>query len=275
MAVSGNKRDQRIGVFDSGLGGLFLLRALTRKLPVYDYIYVGDTKRVPYGNRSPETIYEFTREAVEYLFQKQQCRVVILACNTASALALRRLQREFLPRYFPDRRVLGVLVPLAEAVEEKRIQRIGVLATEATVNSHAIKRELQKRVPGVVVFERAAPLLVPLVESGELIWVDAIIHAYVKPLLQKRIHGLLLGCTHYQILKSRMRRIIGKDITIISQDDFIGAKLAAYFNRHPEIEERLSRLSRRSVFVTDKTPTFEKRARQWFGKDVILRTVEL
>lgn len=269
------KQNQRIGVFDSGLGGLFLLRALVRKLPAYDYVYVGDTKRVPYGNRSPEAVYEFTREAVEYLFQKQRCSVVVVACNTASALALRRLQRELLPQKYPKRRILGVLVPLAEAVGERNFQRVGVLATEATIHSRAITRELQKRTPAIRVFERAAPLLVPLVESGELQWADDIIAAYLRPLLQKGIDGLLLGCTHYPILKRRICRIAGTSVSVISQDDFLGAKLAAYFKRHPEIEKRLSRGGRQAIFVTDKTPIFEKRARQWFGKDVTLRLLDL
>src|SRR3989344_2732124 len=158
--------NQRVGVFDSGLGGLFTLRALVRKLPVYDYVYLGDTKRVPYGNRSPETIYEFTRQAVEYLFLQQKCKLVILACNTASALALRRLQQEFLPGHFPDRRVLGVLVPLAEAMQEHGCKRIGVLATQATTDSHAIRTELTKRISRAVIVERAAPFLVPMILRG-------------------------------------------------------------------------------------------------------------
>ncbi|TSC77450.1 MAG: glutamate racemase [Parcubacteria group bacterium Gr01-1014_29] len=263
-----------IGVFDSGLGGLFLLRALTEKLPAYDYIYVGDTKRVPYSNRSPETVYEFTRAAVRYLF-KNGCQLVVLACNTASALALRRLQQEFLPQQYPERRILGVLAPLVEAIEERHPRRIGVLATQATVNSHAITRELKKRVPGVTVFEHAAPLLVPMVESGELQWADAMLTAYIQPLLLQRVEGLALGCTHYPILKRRIRRIVGKDISVISQDEFLGKKLADYLMRHPEIEVLLGKRKKREFFVTDKTSTLEKRAQEWFGKNIKLKLIHL
>lgn len=269
------KRNQRIGVFDSGLGGLFTLRALVQELPAYDYIYVGDTKRVPYGNRSPETVYEFTSEAVEYLLREQQCKIVILACNTASALALRRLQQEFLPKHFPDRRVLGVLVPLAEVVQEKKIRRVGVLATHSTIQSHAIGRELLKRSPHMTVFERAAPLLVPLIESGELRWADAILAVYLKPLLQKNIDCIALGCTHYPILKRAIRRIAGPGVAIFTQDEFLGAKLADYLNRHPDTEQSLLRGGRRLICVTDKTPEFQKRASQWFGKNIPLHVVDL
>lgn len=263
-----------IGVFDSGLGGLFLLRALTEKLPAYDYIYVGDTKRVPYGNRSPETIYEFTREVVMYLFQND-CWLVILACNTASALALRRLQQEFLPKYFPDRRILGVLVPTAQEVRDRHSSRVGVITTQATADSHAFTRELQKYAPGVCVYEHAAPLLVPIIESGELQWADAVAAAYLRPLIRKRVASIVLGCTHYAILKHRIRRAVGPRVAIISQDEFLGKKLADYLMRHPEIEVLLGKHKKREFFVTDKTPTFEKRAQEWFGKSVRLRVVDL
>lgn len=269
------KRNQRIGVFDSGLGGLFTLRALVRELPAYDYVYVGDTKRVPYGNRSPETVYEFTREAVEYLLGEQRCKIVILACNTASALALRRLQQEFLPKHFPDRRVLGVLVPLAEVVQEKKIQRVGVLATNSTIQSHAIGRELLKRSPRTTVFECTAPLLVPLIESGELRWVDAILAVYLKPLLQKNVDCIALGCTHYSILKRAIRRIAGPGVAIFTQDEFLSTKLANYLNCHPDTEQSLLRGGRRFIYVTDKTSEFQKRASQWFGKNVKLKLINL
>jgi len=267
-------RNQRIGVFDSGLGGLFLMRPLSRKLSSYDYIYLGDTKRVPYGGRSADTVYEFTREAVEFLFQKG-CGLVIIACNTASAAALRRIQQELLPNAYPDKRVLGVLVPFAEAVQEKRLRRVGVLATQATVNSKAISREIQKRARGIAVFERAASLLVPIMESGETQWLDAVLTAYLKPLLRRRVDGIALGCTHYPILKHHIQRIAGKSVTVVSQDDFIAEKLAHYLKRHPEIERTLSKKRTHMFLVTDKTPEFEKRAKQWFGKDIRLEIVDL
>ncbi len=251
------------------------MRALVRKLPAYDYIYAGDTKRVPYGNRSPETIYEFTRQAVEYLFLRQNCKLVILACNTASALALRRLQQEFLPEYFPDRRVLGVLAPLAETVQEKNCKRVGVLATRATADSHAIQKEIKKRSPCIFVYEYAAPLLVPLIESGDrALAVEALV-SYIKPLLQKKADCIALGCTHYPLLKHEIKRMAGPGVSVVSQDEFLGAKLADYLKRHPDIEQSLSRGARAAICVTDKTPEFEKRAKEWFGKDVLLRVIDL
>ncbi len=267
----GNKR---IGVFDSGLGGLFLMRSLVRGLPLYDYIYLGDTKRVPYGGRSADVVYEFTRDAIEFLFQRG-CGLALVACNTASATALRRIQQDLLPKMYPTRRVLGVLVPLAEAVCEKNLKRVGVLATQATVESQAITREIQKRARDIAVYEQAAPLLVPIVESGELQWVDTVLTAYLKPLLRRRVDGIALGCTHYPVLKRRIRRIAGKGIVVVSQDDFIADKLGQYLKRHPELETALGKKRTREFLITDKTPEFEKRAKQWFGKDIQLEIVEL
>ncbi|OGZ43183.1 MAG: glutamate racemase [Candidatus Ryanbacteria bacterium RIFCSPHIGHO2_02_FULL_45_17b] len=267
------KRNQRIGVFDSGLGGLFTLRALARDLPMYDYVYVGDTKRVPYGNRSPKTVYEFTRQAVEYLFLQKKCKLVIVACNTASALALRRLQREFLPNHFPDRRLLGVLVPLAEAIQERGSRRVGVLATQSTTESHAIQREIVKRIARVAVFERAAPLLVPIIESGELQLARDALAFYLKPLIQKNTDCLALGCTHYPIFKRTIKSMVGPDVAVVSQDEFLGAKLADYLKRHPDVEQSLSRGRRRIICLTDKTPEFEKRAKEWFGKSMPLKFI--
>jgi len=267
--------NQRVGVFDSGLGGLFTLRALARELPVYDYVYLGDTKRVPYGNRSPETVYEFTRQAVEYLFSKQKCKLVILACNTASALALRRLQQEFLPSHFPDRHLLGVLVPLAETMREMGCRRVGVLATQSTIESHAIEHELKKRISRVMVFERSAPLLVPLIENGELRLARGVLVSYLKPLIQGDVDCLALGCTHYPILKRVVKQMVGKSVAVVSQDEFLGAKLIDYLGRHSDVEQSLSRRRRRVIIVTDKTREFKKRASMWFGKDIILQVINL
>jgi len=265
----------RIGVFDSGLGGLFTLRALARELPMYNYAYLGDTKHMPYGNRSPEAVYEFTRKAVEYLFSKQKCKLVILACNTASALALRRLQQEFIPDCFPDRHLLGVLVPLAEAIQETGCRRVGVLATRSTVDSHAVRREIAKQGRHVAVFERAAQLLVPLIESGELQLAGDALASYLQPFIRKKIDCLALGCTHYPIIKRIIKRAVGSDVALVSQDEFLGAKLANYLNRHPDIEQSLSRGRRRVLCVTDKTREFQKRAEEWFEKNSNLQVVVL
>ncbi|MDD5606226.1 MAG: glutamate racemase [Patescibacteria group bacterium] len=262
----------KIGVFDSGLGGLLLLRAMVKKLPAYDYVYLGDTKRVPYGNRSQDTIYEFLEEAVEYLF-KQNCQLIIVACNTASAQALRKIQKNYLPKHYPDRRVLGVIIPTAEAAVASGAKNTGVLATAGTVNSGAFVRELKKLDKKIQVWQEAAPLLVPLVEQGELKWAEPIVKGYLKPLLKHKIDSLILGCTHYPRLKSMIRKLVGKGVKVISQDEVVPAKLADYLKRHPEIEKKLSKGRGRKLLVTDITPEAEKLARNWFRKGAVLRRV--
>jgi len=265
----------KIGVFDSGLGGLFVLRSVIKKLPKYDYIYLGDTKRLPYGNRSQKTIYEFTKEAVEYLFKKD-CQLVVLVCNSASAQALRKIQKEYLPKHYPERRVLGVIVPAVESVlQDKKLKRVGILATTSTVNSGVYIKEIKKINSRVKVFQQAAPLLVPLIENGGLEWVEPILKHYLAPLLIKKVNAVVLGCTHYPILKSKIRKMAGKGVKIISQDEIIPRKLADYLKRHPEIDKKLAKNKRREFLVTDITDNFQKTAKKWFGKDVKLKLVDL
>jgi len=171
----------KIGIFDSGLGGLFLTKAITDAVPEYDYVYLGDTKNLPYGNRSKDDVYDLTKNAVDYLF-KNDCELIILACNTASALALRRLQQEYLPTHYPDRKILGVLVPMAEAAAERRPSKIGVLGTLGTVNSRAFINEIQKIHPEAEVIQSAAPLLVPIIENDEMESAGPVLHEYLDPL---------------------------------------------------------------------------------------------
>jgi len=237
----------RIGVFDSGLGGLAIARAVIARLPQYDYLYLGDTKRVPYGGRSQETIHEFTSEALRYLFAAD-CQLVILACNTASAEALRKSQQEYLPVHYPDRRVLGVIIPTAEAVfETGSPATVGVLATEATVESDAYGRELRRLSAEVSVRHRAAPLLVPLIEHDGERYLDAVLNDYLADLAG--VDALVLGCTHYAWLKDRVRaRFPGP---VISPDEVVPEKLADYLARHPEIETKLGRGGDRQYHVTD------------------------
>jgi len=251
----------KIGVFDSGLGGLILLKAITQKLPQYDYVYLGDTKRVPYGNRSQTTIYEFTRQAVDFLFKKN-CQLIIVACNTASALALRRIQREYLPKHYPNRRVLGVIIPTAEAAAD--LSSVGVLATESTVASKSFVRELAKLAPRIKIWQQAAPLLVPLAESGELKLAGPILKSYLAPLLKHKPQGIILGCTHYPVFKPQIKRLAA-GVKLISQDELVPAKLAHYLARHPEIERRLTKRSNRELFVTDLTENIQAKIREWFG----------
>ncbi|MBI5220430.1 MAG: glutamate racemase [Candidatus Liptonbacteria bacterium] len=264
----------KIGLFDSGLGGLILTRAIARALPQYDYVYLGDTQRVPYGNRSPETIYEFTRQGVDFLFRKK-CRLIIVACNTASAEALRKIQRTHLPHNYPDRRVLGVIIPTVEEVARSGARSVGVLATLGTVNSRVYPKELKKISPRTKVYQEAAPLLVPLIESGGRQWAKPILQSYLKPLLKKRIQTLLLGCTHYPLYKTKIRRWLPKNIRVVSQDEIVPGKLRDYLKRHPEMEHRLSKKSRREFYVTDRTAAMKQLAQKWFGKRIHLKLVQL
>ena len=259
-----------IGVFDSGLGGLTILRAMMRRLPQYSYVYLGDTQRVPYGNRSQETIYQYTREAVEYLF-KQDCQLVILACNTASTQALRRIQREYLPTHYPDRRVLGVIIPTVEEATSMGAKRIGLLATAATVESNAFVRECRKLHPTATVVQQAAPLLVPLIEQGAIRFSAPILRSYLRPFLRRNIDTLILGCTHYPHLRRHIRTIIGKWIRIVGQDQIIPKKLESYLGRHPEIVKTLSRKPRVRLCVTELTPAMERLSKKWFGKGKLTR----
>ncbi len=277
----------KIGVFDSGLGGLFIMRALARELPQYDYVYLGDTQRVPYGNRSPETVHRFLEEAVGYLFRVKNCGLIIVACNTASAEALRKIQRQYLPRHYPTRRVLGVIIPTVEEAlaqhhflkengagrADPHVKRLGVLATAGTVRSGTYVREARKLNPRVKVFQNAAPLLVPLVENDGLRWAGPIVHAYLAPLTRKKVEKIVLGCTHYPALKKMIQKIAG--VPVISQDELIPRKLKDYLRRHPEIDSQLGKKRKRELLVTDITPAYVRLSRKWFGKAAKLKRVAL
>ena len=255
----------KIGVFDSGLGGLVMLRALTRRLPEYDYIYLGDTQRVPYGNRSAQTIYRFTEQAVATLFRRG-CAIVVLACNTASAAALRRLQREWLPRHYPDRRILGVIVPTVEAVVGTGRGPLGIIGTNLTIESNVYGREIRKRQPRRRIWQQATPLLVPLIEHNMLPLADPILRSYLRSFRAHRITSLILGCTHYPLAAGKIQRIVGPAVTIVRQDRLVPQKFADYLRRHPELVRRLSRTGRRKVLLTDITPTAAGLIERWFGK---------
>lgn len=267
---SGHNKLVRIGVFDSGLGGLSIARAIGRRLPEYDLLYLGDTKRVPYGGRSQEAIHGFVAEALNYLFA-HDCHLVVLACNTASAEALRKSQQEYLPRHFPDRRVLGVIIPTCEAVAATGARRVGVLATRSTVASGAYEREMARHAPKAEVVTRPAPLLVPLVENDGLKYADPILDDYLQAL--GPVEALVLGCTHYDLLKDRVR--VKMRIPVIAQDEVVPNSLADYLRRHPEHDARLGRHRERLYHVTDLGPGYETLARTFAGEDVRLEKVNL
>ncbi len=251
----------KIGVFDSGLGGLITLQAITKKLPEYDYLYLGDTKRVPYGNRSKATIYQFLKEGVDFLARKN-CALIIVACNTASAEALRTLQQKYLPKKYPSLRVLGMIVPIVE--ECASYKKVGIIGTQATIASGAYPREFRKRVGGVQVHAVATPLLVPIIESGDMTLIPKTLTKYLRPF--KNIEALILGCTHYPLIKKQIRNILPSHIRIVAQDTIIPRKTKEYLARHPEIEKRLSKKGARALYTTDITPTLRKLAEKWFGQ---------
>lgn len=258
----------KIGIFDSGLGGLIITRAIRKIMPEYDYVYLGDTKRVPYGNKSHEAVYELTKNAIDYLFRKENCVIIIVACNTASSRALRNIQQKYLLKNFKDRKVLGVLVPAAEVASNYK--KIGVLATRGTVISHTIPDEIKKLNKKIKVFQTPAPVLVSIVEAGENKLAQPFLEKYLKPFATKKIDALLLGCTHYPILKKEIKQEIKKltkqKVKIISQDEIVPKKLQNYFTRHTEIAKRLSKNRSIKILVTDETQNMTSLVKKWFGK---------
>ena len=265
----------KIGIFDSGMGGLVVAKSIIARLPEYDYVYLGDTARVPYGNRSQELIYQFTEQAVEKLIELG-CGLIIIACNTASAEALCRIQQVYLPEKAPTVRVLGVLIPATEAaVLRTKNNRIGILATASTVASGAYVREVKKLLPESIVIQQAAPLLVPFIENRELEHVQPILEAYVKPLIEQGVDTVILGCTHYPILRNQITQILGDGIAVIGQDECVSESLARYLQRHTEIRENLSQTSEYTFLVTDVTKNMEELAAELFSKEVTFQQVSL
>ena len=266
-----------IGVFDSGFGGLEILREIVDELPEYDYIYLGDTARSPYGSHSQEVIYNFTLGAIKFLFN-QDCPLLILACNTASSTALRKIQREYLSRNFPERRVLGVIIPVTEeAAGKTKNGRIGVMATESTVRSEAFEKELKKLDPKIRVFQEACPLLVSIVEEGERDskLTKLVLEKYLTPLMSKNIDTLILGCTHYGLLKKEIEKVVGENINIIAEGEVIAGKLKNYLKRHPEVEKNLNKNSKIKFLTTDLTEKFKILGSQFFGKEISPEKISL
>jgi glutamate racemase len=266
-----------IGVFDSGFGGLVVLREFMALLPQYDYLYLGDNARIPYGTRSDRVVIRFSEQAVDYLF-RQGCQLIILACHTASAKALRTIQQTYLLERFPERRVLGVLIPtVEEALASSPRKRIGVIGTEGTVTSRSFEIELHKLDPKVQVFQQACPLLVPLIEEGEQEWhgTTMILERYLASLKQASLDTLILGCTHYSILKEKIGGVMGDGTRLICSGQVTAAKLVDYLKRHPELEARLSRGQSRRYLTTDLTPRFQHLASLFMGHPVDSEVVEL
>ncbi|QQL48473.1 glutamate racemase [Mucilaginibacter ginkgonis] len=258
-----------IGVFDSGIGGLTVFGSIAKLLPQYDYVYLGDNKRSPYGDRTFNTIHEYTWECVQWLF-KQGCPLVILACNTASAKALRTIQQKDLKDDYADRRVLGVIRPTAEVIGDySSSKKIGVLGTAGTVQSGSYKLEINKFFPDLKVYQQACPLWVPLIENGEYNkpGSDYFVRLYLDELMAQSpdIDTLLLACTHYPLLQDRIQAALPQHIKVVGQGEIVAHSLADYLQRHPEMETKITRGGTRNFFTTtDDTEQFDKTASIFF-----------
>lgn len=263
---------QPIGVFDSGYGGLTILKEFIHTLPQYDYLYLGDNARAPYGTRSFETVYRYTLQCVQWLFA-QGCPLIILACNTASAKALRTIQQNDLPRMDPQKRVLGVIRPTTEKIGTfTQTNEAGILATEGTVLSESYLIETKKFFPHIKVYQEACPMWVPLVENNEYEspGADYFVEKHVKNLLSKGKHidTVLLACTHYPLLKNKIRQYLPEKVSLLSQGEIVANSLVHYLARHPEIENRCSKQGIVRFFTTDSVADFDAHATTFFGNPV-------
>jgi glutamate racemase len=267
---------QSIGVFDSGYGGLTVFKSIAEKLPQYNYIYVGDNARSPYGDHSFETVYQYTLECVEWLFA-QGCPLVILACNTASAKALRSIQQRVLPVKYPDHRVLGVIRPTAEVIGDfTESKTIGVLGTRGTVNSESYLIEINKLFPEINVLQQSCPMWVPLVENNEHLdpGADYFVKKYIDEIMakDKRIDCLLLACTHYPLLIPKIKALLSNDkITLLGQGEIVAESLVRYLENHPEIAGKLGHEARRDFFTSGDQVSFDQHASIFFGAEISSR----
>lgn len=272
-----------IGIFDSGLGGLTILKEIKRVLPEYDSLYFGDTMHVPYGNRSKQAVFELTKKACDYLFS-QGCNLIVIACNTATALALRKLQQEYLPVLNNDpnskikKNILGVTRPMAEAAAKAAKSRIGVVGTRGTVNSNVYVLELNKlaeqensgKVFPFKIFQQACPMLVPLIEEGMVHRKEtkSILRYYLRPLKTAQVDTLILGCTHYPMLMRQIKGIMGKRCQVLNPSEIVADSLKNYLSRHLEIEKSLAKNAKRDYIVTDLNENFQKMAEKFLGEKI-------
>jgi glutamate racemase len=263
---------QPIGVFDSGYGGLTVLKSIIEKLPDYDFIYLGDNARAPYGNRSFETVYQYTRECVQWFFSKG-CPLVILACNTSSAKALRTIQQQDLIESGTSNRVLGVIRPTTEVAGNlSKTKQVGILATTGTVHSGSYILEIEKFFPEVKVFQQACPLWVPLIENNEHegAGADFFIKKYADALMAQSgdIDTILLACTHYPLILEKLRKYFPPRIRLIAQGDIVAESLVKYLHKHPEMDSRCSRNGQLSFYTTDDTQDFDRHAAYFYGSGI-------
>ena len=261
-----------IGIFDSGIGGLTIFEAIHKRLPQYDFVYLGDNARTPYGSRSFEIVYSYALQAVKKLFE-MNCHLVILACNTASAKALRSIQQKDLPLIDTDRRVLGVIRPSIETIDDyTTTKHVGILATEGTVSSESYSIEIKKLFPGIVTVQEACPMWVQLVESNELEnpGTDYFVKKNIENLLAKdqNIDTIILGCTHYPMLIKSIVKFVPSHIKIISQGKIVAEKLQDYLRRHPEIDKKCSKNGITKFYTSESPFIFRKKSRIFLGHEV-------
>ena len=277
MERAGNIVLNVLGFFDSGFGGLSVVREIRRKLPKHSLVYLGDNARTPYGGLPPDTIYRYTLEGVVELFNRG-ASVIVLACNTSSSVSLRRIQQEYLPVHHPDTRVLGIVIPTAEEVSRLSVTKvIGVLATEVTVASYAYPQELHKIDPAVTLIQQACPLLVPMIESGKLDNVQDVVRSYVEELLHQdsRIDTILLGCTHYGLIEDTIRRVVPAAIRVVSQGAIVAEKLEDYLVRHPEFGKGLDRSGKTSFLTTAYSDSMKILATRFYGSPISMETIRI
>ena len=263
----------KLGIFDSGLGGLLIAKSIREQLPDINILYFGDTLHLPYGNRSSEAIYEYSKRAIEFLFA-QDCNLIITACNTVSASALRRLQQQYLPSSpYAQRRILGVVVPTLETAIDLGFKRLGVIATNYTIESGIYPDELQKIDPEIEIIQKNTPLLVPLIENSGAQWIPPVLEHYLKPMVNDGIECLILGCTHFPFIKNDINKIIGKDVSLISQDSIIPKKLIDYLRRHPEINEKIRHDGSSEFLVSDVTSSYTQAAKHIYQSHINIENV--
>ena len=268
-----------IGVFDSGYGGLTILSKIREALPEYDYIYLGDNARTPYGTRSFEIVYEFTFQAVNKLFE-MGCHLVILACNTASAKALRTIQMNDLPNIDPDRRVLGVIRPTAECIGSMtQTRHVGILATAGTIKSESYPLEVHKLFEDIKVSGEACPMWVPLVENNEANGegADFFIRKYIDNLLAKdrQIDTLVLGCTHYPILLPKIQKFIPQGVKVVAQGEYVATSLKDYLHRHPEMDMKCTREGKCRFYTTEAEDKFIESASMFLNENITVQRITL
>lgn len=268
-----------IGIFDSGYGGLTILHGIRQLLPEYDYLYLGDNARTPYGTRSFEVVYEFTRQAVVKLFE-MGCHLVILGCNTASAKALRSIQQNDLPKLDPNRRVLGVIRPTAEVIGSLTHNRhVGIFATEGTIKSESYNMEIHKLYPDIQVSGVACPFWVPLVEYNEADspGADYFVKKRIDQLLRldPQIDTVILGCTHYPLLLPKIHKYTPRGIRIIAQGEYVASSLQQYFERHPDMEQRCTKNGQTRYLTTENPEKFKEQAKLFLHEDIEVENVTL